>query len=460
MERNAYKYLLEWLRDENRKPLIIYGQRQIGKTYLLEEMFAKNEFEKYIYIDFKIDNDIRRYIKNNVDADKIIKYLSLVKQVDIDSKTLIIFDEVQECMPALTSLKYFCQKHRDIPIVATGSMVRIKMNISENNKFIPDPEIKKENQDGANNYMFPTGKVDEYVMHPMTFDEYLMSANRKLYDFIKEGFSEKIAFSYGEHELAMKYFYDYMVIGGMPEIVEIFLKSNDYNKARKNLRSIYNNHLNDMSLYQLSTQTIIRTRKVFNDIYLQLGKENKNFKFSLTEKGKKYRDYENPMAWLSFAGLILESHMVKEHISYPLMSDEESLFRIYLPDTGLFAMQSMISPDIFIDSSKRNTLEGIFIENYVACELAARDFKLFYWKGKSTSELEFLIQHNGSIIPVDCKKNKGSLDSLMKYREHNKNELAIKVSANKYGYDEKNKLLTLPFYYLPFYLEELKNSNL
>lgn len=458
MERNAYKYLTNWLKDEYRKPLIIYGQRQIGKTYLIKEMFAKNEFKKYIYVDFKVDNDIRRFIKNNVDADKIIQYLSLVKQIDIDSDTLIIFDEVQECMPLLTSLKYFCQNHKEIPIIATGSMVRIKITASENNKLILDSEIEEENQDNTNNYMFPTGKVDEYIMHPMTFDEYLKAANEKLYEFVKNGFSNKIAFSNEEHNLIMKYFYDYMIIGGMPESVDIFLKTNDYNKARKNLKNIYDNYLNDMSLYQISNQTIIRTKKVFDNIYLQLNKENKNFKFSYLEKGKKYRDYENPLLWLSLAGLIIESHIVKEHISFPLVVDEESLFRIYLPDTGLFAIQSMITPDTFIDSSKQNSLMGIFFENYVACELNAREYKLFYWKGKSTSEIEFLIPSKGDIIPLDCKKNKGSLDSLAKYREHNKNNLAIKVSNNKYGYDEKNKLLTLPFYYLPFYLDEIKNK--
>lgn len=134
------------------------------------------------------------------------------------------------------------------------------------------------------------------------------------------------------------------------------------------------------------------------------------------------------------------------------------MFRIYLPDTGLFAMQSDITPDTFLDSSKRNAISGIFIENYAACELVARGFKLFYWKGKSTPELEFLIPVDGAITPIECKKNKGSLDSLLKFREHNPLSLAVKVSANRYGYDGKNKLMTLPFYYLPFFLNEIKTK--
>lgn len=246
----------------------------------------------------------------------------------------------------------------------------------------------------------------------------------------------------------------------MPEVVDTFLKTKSYLKARQTLKVIYDNYLNDMSLYQISSQTIIRTRRVFDNIYLQLNKDNKNFKIASFEKGKRYRDYENPLAWLSLAGLVLESHMVKEKVTSPLSPDEESLFRIYLPDTGLFAMQSMINPDTFIDTSKQNTLAGIFIENFAACELTARNFKLFYWKGKTSSELEFLIQDRGKIIPMDCKKNKGSLDSLYKYREYNSNNPAIKVSNNKYGYDEGNRLLSLPFYYLSFYLEELRNLQM
>lgn len=460
MERNAYQHLLNWLNDENRKPLIIYGQRQVGKTYLIKDMFAKNEFKKYIYIDFKEDNEIRKFIKNNVNADKIIQYLSLVKQIDIDSDTLIIFDEVQECMPALTSLKYFCQNNKEIPVIATGSMVRIKIQAPEGNKFVTDLEIDPNNQDNTNSYMFPLGKVDEYIMHPLTFDEYLKASNKHLYDFVKEGYENKKAFSDEEHNLIMRQFYDYMIVGGMPEVVDTFLNTKSYLNARRTLKTIYDNYLNDMSLYQISNQTIMRTRKVFDNIYLQLNKENKNFKIASLEKGKRYRDYENPLSWLSLAGLVLESHMVKEKVTCPLSPDEEFLFRIYLPDTGLFAMQSMIAPETFIDSSKQNTLAGIFIENFAACELVARDFKLFYWKGKTSSELEFLIQDSGTIIPMDCKKNKGSLDSLYKYREHNSNNLAIKVSSNKYGYDERTKLLTLPFYYLSFYLEEIRNLQM
>lgn len=455
MERKDYSFLLRWWKSPERKPLLIYGARQVGKTYLIRDIFAKRNFQKYIYIDFQADRDIRVFTKNHVKADDILRYLSLVKQVDIDGNTLIIFDEVQECMPALTALKYFCQDHPEIPVIATGSMVRIKIHASESKSLRLDPEIEEENQDGSNNCLFPLGKIDELTMHPMTFEEWLMAVNPRIYDFVRQGYENKAVFSEEEHRLILKQFYNYLFVGGMPEVASLFAKNQDYRKARATLRNIYDNYLNDMSLYQISSQAVLRTRNVFDHIYLELAKENKNFKISSIEKGKRFREYENPLSWLSLAGLILSSHQVKEHVSYPLMSEDGSLFRLYLPDCGLFALQSQIYPETFLDPAGQNTLSGIFFENFAAEELVARDYPLFYWKGKTSSELEFLLMDRGNIVPIDCKKNKGSLDSLKKYREHNANALAIKVSANQYGYDEKNKLLTLPFYYFPFYLDDI-----
>ena len=150
------------------------------------------------------------------------------------------------------------------------------------------------------------------------------------------------------------------------------------------------------------------------------------------------------------------SHQVKEHVSYLLSSEGGSLFRLYLPDCGLFVLQSEIYPETFLDPTKQNPLSGVFMENFAAEELTSRGHPLFYWKGKTSSELEFLIMDRGNIIPIDGKKNKGSLDSLEKYREHNRNDLAIKASANRYEYDEKNKLLALPFYYFPFYFDDIE----
>ena len=456
VERKYLEKLVQWKDDPFRKPLVVYGARQVGKTTLIKEIFAKKYFPKCIYIDFKIDRDERVYIKNHVNARDIINYLSIKNNISIDKDTLIIFDEIQECMPCITALKYFEQNYKEIPIIASGSMIRIKIHqIEYQGKSIKlDPEIDSANQDGNNNYMFPTGKIDTFTMYPMDFNEFLMSRNRQCYDYIKEKFNSNDKVLDNEyHELAMKYVYEYMLVGGMPEIVDIFLKTNSYVRARQNLVNLYNDYLNDMALFQISQETIMRTKNVFNNVYLELNKENKNFKIGDIEVGKKYRDYMFPLDWLEAGNIVYKSYQIKEYVSYPLSNEESSLFRIYLSDIGYFSLQSGIGAENFLVSTKDNTLSGIFFENFVACELKSRGIDLFYWKGKTSSELEFIIPHAGKIIPIDVKKNKGNLKSLEVYRNNNKNDLAIKISQNKYGYNADKKLLTLPFYFLGFYLD-------
>lgn len=460
MKRKYLKNLEKWLNDPFRKPMLVYGARQVGKTTLIKDIFAEKYFNKYIYIDFKKDINERVFIKNHVDAKEIINYLSIRKDITIDKDTLLIFDEIQECMPCLTSLKYFAQDFKEIPVIASGSMIRIKMHQIEyqGNNIRIDSEIDPENQDGNNNYMFPTGKIDSFEMFPMDYLEFLFNRNEKLYNYIMDKFnSNNKVLDKEMHNLAMRSIFEYMLIGGMPEIVDLYIKTGSYQRAKQNLQILYSDYLNDMALFQISQETIMRTKNVFNNIYKELNKENKNFKINNIEKGKRFRDYMYPIDWLIAGNIVYKSSQLKEHVKLPLVNDEDSLFRIYLSDLGYFSLQSGIGAENFITDVTDNTLSGIFFENYVACELKSRGFDLFYWKGKTTSELEFIIPINGKAVPIDAKKNKGSLDSLNKYRENNKNELAIKVSQNKYGYNEKNKLLTLPFYYLGIYLDNNKD---
>jgi len=358
-------------------------------------------------------------------------------------------------MPLITALKYFCQDYREIPVIATGSMVRIRLKQIEDGVLKKDPEIQEDTV-----FLFPVGKVDELNLYPMDFSEYLYVRNKTFYDFLKKSWKERKEISQEYHDLGMKYFFEYMLVGGMPEAVDIFIQTGSYQRALMTLRTIYSNYLNDMSLYQISSESLLRTRRVYENVYAQLSKENKNFKISLIEKGKRFRDYYNPLDWLREARVIYPSYQLKDHVTLPLKEDEESLFRIYLADCGLFSLQSGISPQSFLESNlSNNTLSGIFFENYVADELASHGIKLFYWKGKTSSELEFIIEHNGEIIPVDAKKNKGSLSSLNKYRENNAYGMSVKISQNHYGYSEQNHLLTIPYYYVSFWLDELTESS-
>lgn len=449
MLREKLNQLIAWKDDPYRKPLLVYGARQTGKTYLCRDIFAAKYFDKVVYIDFVTENEIRRFIRSHVNAAEIIRYISIQKNITIDEHTLLIFDEIQECMQVITALKYFCQEFRQIPVIATGSMVRIRLKQIEQNKHRSDSE------ESEAPFLFPIGKIDEMSLYPMTFSEYLLNANESLHTYLKECFLQRKDPGNEYHELAMRSFQEYMLLGGMPEAVDLYLTTGSMQRALQSKKVIYDNYLNDMSLYQISSETLLRTRRVYDHVYTQLSKENKNFKISELEKNKRFRDYNNAIDWLREARVVYPSYQLKEHISVPLKEQEESLFRLYMSDSGLFSMQSRIMPETILD---QNTLSGIFYENYIADELVAHDIDLFYWKGKTSSELEFLVEHHGTVIPIDVKKNKGPMKPLAKYKEMNSCSLAVKVSQNHYGWNEENQLLTLPYYYVSFWLDELNAS--
>lgn len=464
MKRKIEEKLLEWKNDPHRKPLLLLGARQVGKTYIVKDVFGPQNFRKVIYVDFRVDAQSRRFVKNHPDAKSIIEYLSLKWETSIDENTLLFFDEIQEAVQILTAAKYFCQDFPLIPVVMTGSLVRVKLKQLESEHGSADGvrldfEIEPKNQDGHNNFLFPVGKLDQIDLCPMTFDEFLFAAHPRLYEVVKKASDEKKPLEDETHNLAMECFFDYLQVGGMPEAVALFLETKSAMKAQQVSRRIANDYLADMGLYQLSSQAIFRSRMVYENIYAQLNKENKNYKIAEIEKGKRLRDYLTPFDWLSLSRLIYRSFALKERVSLPLCPDNESIFRIYLPDCGLFANQSGINLASFQESLKNNTLSGVFMENYVACELKARGIPLFFWKGKTSSEFEFILSIGNDIVPLDVKKNRGSLKSLSVYRQLNRYSYSLKVSQNRYGYDEVNKIETIPFYAFPFYLEALMRSG-
>lgn len=450
MYRKYMNDLQKWLNSKLRKPLIVWGARQVGKTYLIKDLFAEEFFKnKYIYVDCRTDHDFVNYCESHVNATEIINYLALDRGIKINSETLIIFDEAQECLPVVTLMKYFCQDYRDIPIIVTGSMVRIRIQ----------RENRKRGNCSKNQFLFPVGKINQLTIYPMDFEEFLYNKNRILYDEIKNAYTKKKNIDDLLHNKALNCFYDYLLLGGMPEVVNEFLETQSYQSAKEILVDLYDNYLGDMELYQASPESIVRSKKVFENIYTQLNKESKNFKSSLIEKNIKNRDLRSPIDWLSLAFLVHKSSLVKENVSIPLIDSDESLYRLYLADMGMFSYQSNINPKTFLSSDGRNALSRIFFENYVAIELVNFGYKLFYWRGKGESEFEFVIESDSSIIPIDVKKSKGSLNSLERFTEHNKLRYAIKISANKYGYNVDKKILTIPFYYLPFLLRELKENK-
>ena len=451
MERIATQKFIEWNNNKRRKPLIVWGARQVGKTYLVKDIFAETYYKNsYVYIDCKIEDEISSFCSTTANAEKIIEYISLRKGRKITENTLLIFDEVQECPNIISALKYFCQDYRHIPVIATGSMVRIKIQRETHKRGVAD----------NSKFLFPVGKINQLTVYPMSFDEFLMNNNDVLYNTVKNAYEAKEALETNIHELAMEQVYKYLLVGGMPEAVDAYIDGEDLFESREILKVLYDNYLADMDLYQASREAVLRSRALFSNIYKELNRETKNFSPGLIEEKSKTRDFATSIQWLTMAHILNQSFQLKEHVTMPLMPDNDSNFRLFLGDIGMFSYQSGINAASFISSERENTLSGIFFENYVANELVAKGNKLFYWKGKASAELEFIVESDNKLYPIDVKKGRGTLNSLTKFANHNKYEYAIKVSKNNYGFDAEKKIMTVPFYFFPFVAKDLAEGKL
>lgn len=413
--------------------------------------FAKKYYpNRYIYVDCKKEDEIRDFCSGTANAEKIIEYISLRKGQQLNEQTLLIFDEVQECPNILSSLKYFCQDYREIPVIATGSMVRIKLQ----------RETHKRGARDNDKFLFPVGKINQMTVYPMTFDEFLMNSNQMLFDAVRNAYERRQPLERQIHELAMEHVYKYLLVGGMPEAVEAYIDGGNLLESREILKVLYDNYLADMELYQASQESVLRSRALFQNIYRELNRESKNFSPGLIEEKSKTRDYATSIQWLTMAHVVNQSFQLKEHVTMPLMPDSDSSFRLFLGDIGMFSYQSGINAASFVSSERENTLSGIFFENFVANELIAKEHKLFYWRGKSSAELEFIVESDNRLYPIDVKKGRGTLNSLEKFSNHNKFEYAIKVSKNNYGYDREQKLLTIPLYFIPFVAKTLADGKM
>lgn len=451
MERTALQKLADWDSNKRKKPLIVWGARQVGKTYLILELFDEKYYpNRYVYVDCKKEDEIRDFCSGTANAEKIIEYISLRKGQQLNEQTLLIFDEVQECPNILSSLKYFCQDYREIPVIATGSMVRIKLQ----------RETHKRGARDNDKFLFPVGKINQMTVYPMTFDEFLMNSNQMLFDAVRNAYERRQPLERQIHELAMEHVYKYLLMGGMPEAVEAYIDGGSLLESREILKVLYDNYLADMELYQASQESVLRSRALFQNIYRELNRESKNFSPGLIEEKSKTRDYATSIQWLTMAHVVNQSFQLKEHVTMPLMPDSDSSFRLFLGDIGMFSYQSGINAASFVSSERENTLSGIFFENFVANELIAKEHKLFYWRGKSSAELEFIVESDNRLYPIDVKKGRGTLNSLEKFSNHNKFEYAIKVSKNNYGYDREQKLLTIPLYFIPFVAKDLADGKM
>ena len=427
MYRKVSEYLKQWKESPYRKPLLLQGARQVGKTYSVLE-FGKNNYDNVAYFNFQTSSTLAKTFEEDISPAYLLPILSHISgQTITKGQTLIVFDEIQLCERALTSLKYFCEEASEYHVIAAGSLLGVAVNRQKN--------------------AFPVGKVDRYTMYPMDLEEFLLAVGEE--DFVhrvRACFDENTPMPAALHEAGLKRYRQYLVIGGMPEAVARFVDTQDYVQVRHIQDTIQMDYLDDMSKYQNNPNEIKKTRLTYNTIAVQLSKKNKRFQYKLLKTGARAAEYENAIQWLVTAHLVYQIYRA-EQIRKPLENYKDiDDFKIYLSDMGLLCAQKDIRPnDIFYMEQELEDFKGGLTENFVHCQLTAGGFKTFYWRNdKGTKEVDFIIAIDGRLIPVEVKSSENNRsDSLQEYVKLFKPDYAIRISEKNFGFEGGIKAIPL-----------------
>ena len=426
MRRLIIEKMKMWLNDPNRQPLLIRGARQIGKTYAVRE-FANENFKNYIEVNFERDKWARSIFIEDLNPDRILSEIEVRTKKSLNKleNTLIFFDEVQECKEAITSLKYFAEEKKSINLIAAGSLLGVSLI--------------------RNDVSFPVGKVDVLYMYPMNFKEYLIATkNEKLMDTIKEKFETLSPMEASLHNMAIKEYRKFLALGGMPRPLQIFVDTGSYLKADRVMKNIFSDYLDDMEKYTTANESI-KIKNCYNSIVKQLTKENKNFKYSEIQKGKDKKYFGSSIYWLSNASVVLKAdNMETPRVPLEFHKDENN-FRLYMSDHGMLRSMAKIPIENIINVEYVDDLIGILAENYVACEFINNNIPLYFWKGKSQYEVEFLIEESNSVIPVEVKNAKRVTSiSINEFMKKYKCPYAYRISMKNFGYE--NNIKSIPLY--------------
>lgn len=426
MYRKIMGYLEEWKESIHRKPLILQGARQVGKTYSVLE-FGRNHYENVAYFNFESNPKLADTFEESISPDYLIPILShIAGQTIIKEKTLIIFDEVQLCERALTSLKYFCEEAPDYHIIVAGSLLGVAVN--------------------RERFSFPVGKVDMKTLYPMDLEEFMLALGEDvLVDKIKECFANDTPMPSALHDAAMNIYRQYLVVGGMPECVMQYVNTKDHILVRHTQSNILASYLNDMSKYN-NLNEIKKTRLVYDNITVQLSKKNTRFQYKLVKKGGRASEFENAIEWLTLSGIVSQIYKV-EQIHKPLENYRDiDAFKIYVSDLGLLCAKKELMPnDVLYMVEELNDFKGGMVENYVNSQLVISGYTTYYWESARGAEVDFVIQREGKIIPIEVKSADNTrAKSLNIYMEAYKPDYAIKLSAKNFGFEDNKK--TVPLY--------------
>lgn len=426
MYRKISQKLLAWKESPFRKPLLLQGARQVGKTFSVLE-FGRNNYENVAYFNFETNTQLNATFEENIEPGYLLPVLSHIAGTSIiKEKTLIIFDEVQLCERALTSLKYFCEQAPEYHIIALGSLLGVAVN--------------------RKTYSFPVGKVDMLTMYPMDMEEFLLALDESyMLEKIKACFTDKTAMPAALHQSALELYRQYLVVGGMPEAVMIFSKTKDYVFVRHIQDTILASYLNDMSKYNTENE-IKKTRLTYDNITVQLSKKNTRFQYKLIKSGARAAEFENAIEWLILSGIVDQVYKV-EQIKKPLANYRDiDAFKIYLSDVGLLcAKKDIIANDILYMVDELNDFKGGMTENYVHNQLKINDYTTYYWESDRGAEIDFIIQREGKLIPIEVKAADNTrAKSLKLYMDRFEPAYAIKLSTKNFA-QEDNKLI-IPLY--------------
>lgn len=427
MWRKCEIYLQDWKDLKDRKPLILQGARQVGKTYLVKEFGAKS-FSNLAYFNFETTPGLNDLFAADLRPHHLIKKLKLFLDgmAILPQKTLIFFDEIQQSERAVTSLKYFCEEAPEFAVIAAGSLLGIKLNRSQAS--------------------FPVGKVTLKSLYPLSYSEYLKAAGL---DSLLEVMNDVKALETLEpvfHQRLLEEFKVYLACGGMPEAIQRYLEKNDFSVCREIQNQILSSYELDFSKHAGAVEGL-RISQLWNSIPSQISKENERFFFSAIKGSARAREYEGAVQWLIDAGLVIRSSCIKSPL-VPLSSYvEQSLFKLFFLDAGLLAAKCKISSKIFTSPNEYFThFKGALLENAIAQELTAHHMgPLHYWKSKANAEVDFLLQLEDQIIPIEVKSGMNRKSkSLNFFREKYKSPLAFKLTPGPFL--RKGSLIELPIY--------------
>lgn len=424
MERSIIKQLREWKESPSRKPLILAGARQVGKTYILKE-FGKREYQNVAYINCDNNPEVANLFAEDYDMKRVLLVIgALTGQPILPGKTLIILDEIQELPKGLSSLKYFCEDAPDYHVAVAGSLLGVALHHGES---------------------APVGKVNIIRMYPMNFEEFLLAKGEDQIVHIllsKDWITISML-----HDKLTKLLREYYFVGGMPEAVSTYIETNDANRVRRVQNDILFVYRSDMSKH-VSANEVTRISMVWQSIPSQLAKENKKFVYGVVRKGARAKEFETAIQWLADAGLVYRVPRIRE-VGMPLKFYEDvNAFKLFMLDVGLLGAMSEMEPAQMLMSNNAMTeSKGAFTENYVLCQLKTlSDIALYYYsRDDSRLEVDFVVQYQGHIIPIEVKAEENlKSKSLKAFMDKHANLHAIRFSMMPYK--EQDWLTNYPLY--------------